>query len=262
MEAKIKEMEQIGDNTWMDCLYLNEASAPHLHKTAPPVHIADASCRPPQANDALSECRYALQHTYVYSYYLPAADDGGGNYKDHFEMQQMELERQTEEARPRPTPLAPRRRLTPCRARAARGAARARRQGHQPHGGGALLPDGQEAPAQPRRAVRQRGGRARRAARRGSGEQRGRQQQRRAVRRWAASLHKRRAPLEVALEVRQDTRQTPWPFRMPSIPRAQPSKGAAVAPYRQGLAPVARGGRFLFSFGIIRHNTTAQVPCV
>ena len=68
MEAKIKEMEQLGDNTWMDCLYLNEA------------------------NEALHECRYALQYTYVYAFYLP----GEGNYRTHFEMQQMELERQTE----------------------------------------------------------------------------------------------------------------------------------------------------------------------
>jgi len=69
MEAKIKDMEQLKDNTWMDCLYLNEA------------------------NDALYECRYALQYTYVYAYYLPEK----GNYRAHFEMQQTELERQTEE---------------------------------------------------------------------------------------------------------------------------------------------------------------------
>jgi len=69
MEAKIKEMEQLKDNTWMDCQYLIEA------------------------NDSLYECRYALQYTYVYAYYLPEK----GNYRTHFEMQQAELERQTEE---------------------------------------------------------------------------------------------------------------------------------------------------------------------
>jgi len=69
MEQKIKEMEQLGDNTWMDCQYLNEA------------------------NEALYECRYALQYTYVYAFYLPES----GNYRHHFEMQQTELERQTEE---------------------------------------------------------------------------------------------------------------------------------------------------------------------
>jgi len=69
MENKIKEMEALGDNTWMDCLYLNEA------------------------NEALYECRYALQYTYVYAFYLPKET----NYKHHFEMQQTELERQTEE---------------------------------------------------------------------------------------------------------------------------------------------------------------------
>lgn len=69
MEKKIQEMEQIGDNTWMDCQYLNDA------------------------NEALYECRYALQYTYVYAYYLPAT----GNYRAHFEMQQKNLEQQTEE---------------------------------------------------------------------------------------------------------------------------------------------------------------------
>ena len=48
MENKIKEMEALGDNTWMDCLYLNEA------------------------NEALYECRYALKFTYVFAFYLPA----------------------------------------------------------------------------------------------------------------------------------------------------------------------------------------------
>ena len=94
MEAKIKDMEQIGDNTWMDCLYLNEASARTRRAAARAVLRPRA--RPPQANEALHECRYALQYTYVYAFYLPSA----GNYRDHFEMQQMELERQTEEARP------------------------------------------------------------------------------------------------------------------------------------------------------------------
>lgn len=28
MEAKIKDMEALGDNTWMDCQYLHQASAP------------------------------------------------------------------------------------------------------------------------------------------------------------------------------------------------------------------------------------------
>lgn len=69
MEAKIKEMEALGDNTWMDCLYLNDANA------------------------ALYECRYALQFTYVYAFYLPK----DGNFRVQFEMNQTELERQTEE---------------------------------------------------------------------------------------------------------------------------------------------------------------------
>jgi ariadne-1 len=69
MEAKIKEMEQLGDNTWMDCLYLNEA------------------------NEALHECRYTLKFTYVFAFYLPEE----ANFKLHFEMQQTQLEQQTEE---------------------------------------------------------------------------------------------------------------------------------------------------------------------
>jgi len=69
MEAKVKEMEKQGSNTWMDCQYLVEA------------------------NEALHECRYALRFTYVYAFYL----DKTGNHKEAFEMQQAELERQTEE---------------------------------------------------------------------------------------------------------------------------------------------------------------------
>jgi len=69
MEAKVKEMEKQGSNTWMDCQYLVEA------------------------NEALHECRYALRYTYVYAFYL----DKAGNHKNNFEMQQAELERQTEE---------------------------------------------------------------------------------------------------------------------------------------------------------------------
>jgi hypothetical protein len=53
----------------MDCLYLNEA------------------------NEALYECRYALKFTYVFAFYLPKE----ANFRHHFEMQQTELERQTEE---------------------------------------------------------------------------------------------------------------------------------------------------------------------
>lgn len=68
MEAKIKEMEALGDNTWMDCQYLNEA------------------------NEALYECRYALKFTYVFAFYLPK----DSNFKLHFEMNQTELEVQTE----------------------------------------------------------------------------------------------------------------------------------------------------------------------
>ena len=69
MESKIKEMEALGDNTWMDCLYLNEA------------------------NEALHECRYALKFTYVFAFYLPQ----DSNFRDHFEMEQRNLEMQTEE---------------------------------------------------------------------------------------------------------------------------------------------------------------------
>lgn len=61
--------QALGDNTWMDCLYLNEA------------------------NEALYECRYALKFTYVFAFYLPKES----NFRHHFEMQQTELERQTEE---------------------------------------------------------------------------------------------------------------------------------------------------------------------
>eukprot|EP00964_Phaeocystis_antarctica_P112931 scaffold77049_cov100-Phaeocystis_antarctica.AAC.2 len=91
-EAKVKEMEKQGSNTWMDCQYLVEA------------------------NEALHECRYALRYTYVYAFYL----DKSSNLKEvpsirnwrpvenrltpcssysqaNFEMQQSELERQTEE---------------------------------------------------------------------------------------------------------------------------------------------------------------------
>jgi len=69
MEMKIKEMEKLGDNTWMDCLYLNEA------------------------NEALHQCRFVLQYTYVFAFYLPQKH----NFRHNFEMQQMELERQTED---------------------------------------------------------------------------------------------------------------------------------------------------------------------
>ena len=69
MAAKIKEMETLGDNTWMDCLYLNEA------------------------NEALHECRYALKFTYVFAFYLSS----DGSFRDHFEMEQKMLEMQTEE---------------------------------------------------------------------------------------------------------------------------------------------------------------------
>jgi len=69
MEAKIREMEALGDNTWMDCLYLNEA------------------------NEALYECRYALKFTYVFAFYLPKE----ANFRHHFEMNQTDLEKQTED---------------------------------------------------------------------------------------------------------------------------------------------------------------------
>lgn len=69
MENKVKEMEMLGSNTWMDCQFLNEA------------------------NKALHECRYALKFTYVYAFYLPEKH----NFRVHFEMQQMELEKKTEE---------------------------------------------------------------------------------------------------------------------------------------------------------------------
>jgi len=69
MEKKVKEMESLGTNTWMDCQYLFEA------------------------NEALHECRYALKFTYVYAFYLPEKH----NFRVHFEMQQSELETQTED---------------------------------------------------------------------------------------------------------------------------------------------------------------------
>lgn len=62
-------MEALGDNTWMDCLYLNEA------------------------NEALYECRYALKFTYVFAFYLPKE----ANFRHHFEMNQTDLEKQTED---------------------------------------------------------------------------------------------------------------------------------------------------------------------
>ena len=68
MEAKVREMEQLGDNTWMDCQYLVEA------------------------NEALHDCRYALKFTYVFAFYLPR----DANFRHHFEMQQTMLEQQTE----------------------------------------------------------------------------------------------------------------------------------------------------------------------
>jgi len=69
MEDKRRDMEALGDNTWMDCQYLNEA------------------------NEALHNCRYTLKFTYVYAFYLPPED----SHRHNFEMQQTELERQTEE---------------------------------------------------------------------------------------------------------------------------------------------------------------------
>ncbi|KAL1527401.1 hypothetical protein AB1Y20_016069 [Prymnesium parvum] len=69
MEKKVKEMEALGNKAWIDCRFLNEA------------------------NEALHECRYALKFTYVYAFYLPEKH----NFRIHFEMQQMELEKQTEE---------------------------------------------------------------------------------------------------------------------------------------------------------------------
>ena len=68
-EEKMKEMEKEGSKAWIDCQYLMEA------------------------NEALHKCRYALQFTYVFAFYLPQS----GNFRHHFEMQQTELERQTEE---------------------------------------------------------------------------------------------------------------------------------------------------------------------
>ena len=62
-------MEAHGDNTWIDCLYLSDAA------------------------DVLHECRYTLKFTYVFAYYLPV----DSLFRDHFEMQQAELERQTDE---------------------------------------------------------------------------------------------------------------------------------------------------------------------
>ena len=47
MEAKIKDMEQIGDNTWMDCLYLNEARAPTTSPTRTPRDALPCGCRAP-----------------------------------------------------------------------------------------------------------------------------------------------------------------------------------------------------------------------
>ena len=68
MEQKIREMEQLGDNTWMDCQYLSEA------------------------NEALHNCRYTLKFTYVYAFYLPREE----THRLNFETQQAELENQTE----------------------------------------------------------------------------------------------------------------------------------------------------------------------
>merc|ERR1719473_1943867 len=61
-------MEALGDNTWMDCQYLVEA------------------------NEALRDCRYALKFTYVFAFYLPR----DSTFRLHFEMQQSQLEMQTE----------------------------------------------------------------------------------------------------------------------------------------------------------------------
>ena len=69
MAAKIEDMEKLGDSTYMDCLYLNDA------------------------NEALFECRYSLKFTYVFAFYLPREE----NFRLQFENQQTELERQTEE---------------------------------------------------------------------------------------------------------------------------------------------------------------------
>ncbi len=69
-EQKIKEMQALGDNTWLDCQYLVEA------------------------NSALHECRYVLQYTYVYAYYL---DKSERNHKTNFEDNQSSLEKQTED---------------------------------------------------------------------------------------------------------------------------------------------------------------------
>jgi ariadne-1 len=92
-EEKVKEMEMEGSNTWMDCQYLVEA------------------------NEALHECRYSLRYTYVYAFYLDKTSNLKASSVDlklathakhslspcasclqaNFEMQQSELERQTEE---------------------------------------------------------------------------------------------------------------------------------------------------------------------
>ena len=52
------------------------------------------NARTNEANEALYECRYALKFTYVFAFYLPT----DGNFRMQFEMNQTELERQTEEA--------------------------------------------------------------------------------------------------------------------------------------------------------------------
>lgn len=55
-----------------------------------------------EANEALHKCRYALKFTYVYAFYLPEEH----TYRHHFEMQQMELEKQTEDVCAAPNPAA------------------------------------------------------------------------------------------------------------------------------------------------------------
>lgn len=107
MENKVKEMEALGTNEWIDCQVLPLICRPsQLRVVVSRRRVLRVRCyaQPAcvlhrfrfcvqylkEANEALHECRYALKFTYVYAFYLPEKL----NYRHHFEMQQMELEKQ------------------------------------------------------------------------------------------------------------------------------------------------------------------------
>lgn len=112
IEEKIEQLQEHGDNTWLDGQYLKDvrasrgATEPSAGSSARSQRVGPANLfpcpvrhRPPrprplaaQATESLLVSRHALQYTYVYAFYL-----GPCNHKELFEMAQRDLEMTTED---------------------------------------------------------------------------------------------------------------------------------------------------------------------